>query len=396
MAAPTDLAAMQDDFHRISQLMERGILTERDTGKEYFTGYSYKTLYDWDQYFEAVVQLYLGWGTRYIQNAVTIFLDHQEGTGFIVRCIHPGLEEERSEMVKPFLAQNALLVYKHDRDLSWLTDDYYRRMQRYLEYWLTEKDEDGDGLSTWDSAPHSGMDDQIERIGAWKSYSCSGVDLNAFLARECDAFALVAELTGHPEDAPRFRDLGKAKRRLIREELWDETDGFFYDRRAGGGEPIRVKSSAAFAALWCGAATPAQTRRMVYEHLLNPAEFWRAFPVPSYAASEPGYREERAEADVGCNWRAQTWMPVNYYIMHGLMAYGYPDVARAVALRSAEVVRTVGDREYYDTDSVAGRGLDPFWGWSLLAYFMPLECDLSYDPTRIAVEPRDAFRLRVL
>lgn len=396
MQAHTDLVALQEEFERISRLMERGILTERDTGKEYFTGYSYKTLYDWDQYFEAVVQLYLGWGTRYVRNAVTIFLDHQEESGFIVRCLHPGLEEERSEMVKPFLAQNALLVYKHDRDLSWLTDEHYRRLKRYVEYWLSEKDPDKDGLSTWDSAPHSGMDDQLERIGAWKSYSCSGVDLNAFLARECDALAVIAQLRGKQDDADRFRGLAEEKRRLIRDELWDEADGYFYDRRAGTKEPIRVKSAAAFSALWCGAATPYQARCMVYEHLLNPAEFWRAFPVPSYAATEAGYREERLETDVGCNWRAQTWMPVNYYTMHGVMAYGYAEVARAIALRSADVVRTVGDREYYDTDSVAGRGLDPFWGWSLLAYFMPLECDFGYDPTRIAVEPRDAFRLRVL
>jgi hypothetical protein len=41
--------------------MERGVLVETDTGRAYFTGYSYKTLYDWDQYFEAIVQIYMGW-----------------------------------------------------------------------------------------------------------------------------------------------------------------------------------------------------------------------------------------------------------------------------------------------------------------------------------------------
>ena len=46
-------------------LMRRGILTEARSGKPYFTGYDYQSLYDWDQYFESLVQLYLGWGTRY-------------------------------------------------------------------------------------------------------------------------------------------------------------------------------------------------------------------------------------------------------------------------------------------------------------------------------------------
>ncbi len=41
-------------------LMNKGILQDTDTKKLYFTGYAYKTLYDWDQYFESIVQIYMG------------------------------------------------------------------------------------------------------------------------------------------------------------------------------------------------------------------------------------------------------------------------------------------------------------------------------------------------
>ena len=39
--------------------------------------------------------------------------------------------------------------------------------------------------------------------------------------------------------------------------------------------------------------------------------------------------------------------------------------------------------EYYDAEANAGCGLDPFWGWSLLAHFMPYEEAGETDITAI-------------
>jgi hypothetical protein len=42
-----------------------------------------------------------------------------------------------------------------------------------------------------------------------------------------------------------------------------------------------------------------------------------------------------------------------------------------------------GHREYYDSENGQGYGMNPFWGWSSLAYVMPLEYQLQYDPTKL-------------
>jgi putative isomerase len=396
----------QDDVQRIRLLMQRGLQKERLSGRPYFTGYRYNTLYDWDQYFESIVQLYVGWGTGLIRSGVAIFLDTQHEDGFITRRV-PGilpeerhtldaqsqsiLAEEDREMIKPFLSQLAWLVYRQDEDLSWVRPDMYQKLKKYIQYWLTQMDKNGNGLATWNSGPHSGMDDQVERLGRWGACISEGVDLNCFLARECQAFSLLAKTLGHHEDSAAYQSQAEALRGLIQRELWCEEDGFFYDRSEHTGEFIRVKSSAGFAPIWAGAATQEQSERLVGEHLLNPHEFWRAFPIPSYAASEPGYREARQPEDVGCNWRAQTWIPVNYYLMHGLMDYGYGDIARQIADKTYAMVKQIGDREYYNTDSCTGNGLDPFWGWSLLAYFMPLEVEEGLDPTMLLGNASDAM-----
>ena len=50
-----------------------------------------------------------------------------------------------------------------------------------------------------------------------------------------------------------------------------------------------------------------------------------------------------------------------------------------LAEKTKALVKKSGNREYYLTESGEGDGLDRFWGWTLLAYFMEeeLKQDLS-------------------
>ena len=72
-------------------------------------------------------------------------------------------------------------------------------------------------------------------------------------------------------------------------------------------------------------------------------------------------------------------MPTNYMVYHGLKFYGYPQIASVVAQRTKELMKKAGNREYYNSETGEGVGLDPFWGWSLLGHFFALEEDLTWD-----------------
>ncbi len=380
----------QEDWKRIDRMMrQKGVFTDTEkeagTGRSYYTGYEYATLYDWDQYFETLVQLYLGWDTTLAKNGVMIFLDIQKENGHIQRSSKGG-EDQLSEHVKPFLGQISLLVYNRDGEIDFLRERnffYYERMKKYLLYWL---DNPGNykGLAFWDSAPHTGMDNQHARAGYWHdSFSC-GVDLASYLVRECQAFAELAAVFGKVQDVEEFRARAEGMAEAVRRLLWDEEDDFFHDLDRRTGELLPMKYIGAFAALWAGIATEEMARRMVEKHLKNPAEFDRGFRYPVMSASETGYTEGYLPGDLGCNWRANTWIPTNYYVFEGLRSYGYHDLARELAESTYETVKRVGEREYYATESGTGCGLDPFWGWSLLAYFMPYEAESGFDPTKIA------------
>ena len=122
---------------------------------------------------------------------------------------------------------------------------------------------------------------------------------------------------------------------------------------------------------------------MVYDHLLNSREFWTPYPLSALARSERWYSRDWLPGDLGCNWRANTWIPTNFIAYHGLRSYGYAELASLLAYKTVELVRQAGNREYYDAETGVGLGLDPFWGWSLLAHFLPyeeLQEERIYDP----------------
>jgi hypothetical protein len=72
-------------------------------------------------------------------------------------------------------------------------------------------------------------------------------------------------------------------------------------------------------------------------------------------------------------------------VFHGLLDYGYTDLAKELARKTFDMafVRNKITREYYNAETGAGNGLNPFWGWSTLAYFMPFEYELKYDPSAL-------------
>lgn len=82
------LKEMRRDLQTEDSLMRLGILKDEATGLPYFTGYSYNVLYDWDQYFEAIVQIYMGWPSEYIKNGVLLFLQnqHERAGWWLDRC----------------------------------------------------------------------------------------------------------------------------------------------------------------------------------------------------------------------------------------------------------------------------------------------------------------------
>jgi len=358
----------------------RGIQSYRGW-MDLLTGYSYNEFFDWDPYFENIYLSYYGI-SKFCRNNIEVFLDMQLANGFITKQLN---NNRPIQHYKPFFAQTALLGVRQTGHTAWLRDKYYNRIKKALDYWFWYMDFDKNGLCVWESSDHSGMDNQEARAGALHSFHCEGVDLNCYLHRELLALATLAGILGHTDDQRRFTAHAQQLAAKINDVCWDEQDGFYYDRNERTGERIRVKSIAGFMPLWSGIAPQDRARRLIKEHLVNPAEFWLPYPVATWAKTEPGYYQERVQIEA--NWRGPCWANTNYLVMHGLMRYGYRDAARELAFMGLHMALNETDtREFYNSENGIGMGLNPFYGWSTLLYLMPLELELNYDPSDAATE----------
>lgn len=358
-------------------IRKRGFAWWEPTQRYLLTGYDYGQYYDWDLYYEGIYASYNGVHDCYTAN-LEVFFSLQRPDGFIQRAFGSkpwGTEQH----FKPFIAQIVLVSHAHTGDDAWLAR-YYPQLERFLEHWSTAYDGDGNGLCYWPGgADQSGMDNQSSRCGGHSGWS-EGVDLNCYRVREYDAMAQLAMRLGRTADADAWRAKAITLRARINELLWDKAEGFYYDRDEQTGQPIRVKSVSCFTPLWARVASPEQAKRMITEHLVNPAEFWLTYPVASYARTEPDY----AQVAACCNWRGCTWIPTNHMIVHALRHYGYQDLARDLAYKTLDLaLANPVTREFYNAETGAGYGCNPFYGWSSLAYLLPFEVELGFDPTEL-------------
>jgi hypothetical protein len=79
-------------------------------------------------------------------------------------------------------------------------------------------------------------------------------------------------------------------------------------------------------------ASKEQAHRLVYEHLLNPEEFWGEYVLPTISRDDAAYREQYY-------WRGSIWTPMNYFTYEGFKRYGYDDVAAKLAEKTYHLVR---------------------------------------------------------
>ncbi len=371
----------------------------------YYSGYG-ESLYTWETFLDNILLLHAG-DTNLGRGALRIYLDLQREDGFIPRdwlspaVLSVGAERvwhiyESEEHAQPFLSQIALFLARvNGGDISWISDGMYLALKKYLNHWATAWDRDSNGLCEWASACHSGEDNQFDRAGVWRSYFCEGADLNSFLYLDLLAAEKLAKAKGLGDDAAALAKAAQKKRELINELLWDEKDGFYYDRDIRTGNKIRIKSVAGLYPLWAGIPDEAQAKRIVEEHIMNPKEFWCSYPLPSYALDERNYTQHHvppptidtfyALDDGHSNWRGGVWGHANYFVTHGLQRYGFLREARLLAEKSYAV--SAADKivfEFYNAETgegLGGRGV--YAGAEILMRFLPTEIATGFQPMLI-------------
>jgi hypothetical protein len=149
------------------------------------------------------------------------------------------------------------------------------------------------------------------------------------------------------------------------ERLWDERSGLFLDEAGPAGGRPHVSTIASLTPLALPDLPEAIGRRLVEEHLLDPARYWTEVAPPSVAASEASYQPDGGHGLVRRYWRGPTWVNTAWLVWLGLRRLGYIEQAAQMVAALTGAAQREGLREYYDPRNGRGLGARDF-AWSAL------------------------------
>jgi hypothetical protein len=304
----------------------------------------HKDMWLWDTVFHSIAMNELDAGVSW--QCLKTMLDSARSDGMIVHQVSAA-GKYSSITQPPILAWGVWANYSSEPDQDKLRFAL-PILERYLEWDLNNRDANGNGLLEWAiegnvkcRSGESGMDNSSRFDEALK---LDAVDFSTFAALDMAYTAKIAAELGMEDKAERWRAQANTLSSSIRAELWDDEDGFYYDKRLDG-RFTKVKAASGFLPLLLDDTPETHVDRLV-EMLRHPGHFGTVFPVPSIAVSEPAWGTDM--------WRGPTWINLNYLIVQGLRLHGRQDEAEALADRTIELVRRYYERygvifEYFDS-----------------------------------------------
>ncbi len=226
----------------------------------------------------------------------------------------------------------------------WIGQDnaYLNRLYTCLERfdgWLwRERDSTDNGcLESW--CVYDTGEDNAKRYGDaprwWESpkppqgyryVPIQSMDFMSYSYTSRSTLAAIARILNNGQEA-HWTALANAVSGKIRSYLWDETSGACYDRDKNG-KTLKTLLHNNLRCMYWGSFSQAMADRFVNEHLLNPAEFWTPFPLPSVAMNDPLYLD-----DADNNWSGQPQGLTYQRAIHALERYGYAPIVTKLGLK---------------------------------------------------------------
>ncbi len=312
-------------------------------------------VWSWDHCFNALavapVDPALAW------DQFCLFFDHQDEQG-----VWPDLitDDHRAwGHVKPPVHGWTLgLLMKH----PWLTRDHlaqaYPALCRQVEFWLTHRDADRDGIpgyhhgcdSGWDNATCFDLAGQVE-----------SPDLSALLILQMDVLADVARRLGIEADAGRWSRHADALLRRLIEHNW--MDGVWKCPRSGDHATASAGDSLLpYVTLVLGKRLPESIFDAMVEQLTRPGRFITPHGLATEALDSPLHQ-------VDGYWRGPIWAPPMMLITDGLARGGRNDLASDLAKRFCRMCITSGFAENFD--ATTGRPLrDRAYTWTASIFLL--------------------------
>jgi hypothetical protein len=349
-------------------------------------GWGGYVLFDWDTFFAASLAAV---GSRDLAYADAMEILREEApAGFVPNYARAGGWKSFDRSEPPVGAITVLQLYRQFQD-RWFLRDTFDALLRWNRWWAEHRSRGGylvwgtdagnlpanpddrsvgtlqaakyesglDNSPMYDNAPFDTQSHQMH---------LADVGLLGMYVADCDALGEIADVLGKAAERQELRARADRYRAALR-TLWDEKSGIFLNKDLDTGKFSPRLSPTNFYPLLAKAATAEQADRMVKERLLNPAEFWGEWVIPSIARSDPAFRDQDY-------WRGRIWGPMNFLVYLGLRNYAQPEARRLLAERSLALFEKDWKKNghvHENYNAITGEGddvssSDRFYHWGAL------------------------------
>lgn len=288
----------------------------------------------WDSWIHAVAAAIFN--PELAKEQMLTMFDYQTPEGMIIDLVSLDRKENNVLCSKPPIAGWATyMVYKRTKDKDFLRV-MLPKLLKFHEWRYKYRDHDRNGLCEYGGIDNkvymgqweSGMDVAVKFNGVKmlkngeKAYSFDqeSVELNSYLCAEKFYLAYMLEELGDKDEAIEFRQEGVKLRKMIQNMFYDSETGYFYDRKLGSGELVKVIDISGWIPLFTGVATPEQAAS-VKMNMLDKELFGTYFPFSSLNHKHPLYQPDKGY------FRGQTWLNYTYFGIRGWKNYGFYDDA---------------------------------------------------------------------
>ena len=298
------------------------------------------------------------------KNNCALFMECQRGDGRLpgsIQCVQGKIEPQFNKyqgFCFPFPALN--LYYLLGRDEAFLLqlkdtlirfDACLQKTRRLDEsgllysFCVYDTGEDlalryGDAPCWWES-DEPPKDSQVVPMAS--------MDVTSWSYASRSALAAICRIQGRMEEAAEWEKKGGEVAAVLKRGLWDEKRGALYDRDKNG-RTVDILCHNTLRCMYWGSISPAMAKRFVGEHLLNPAEFWTPFPLPSVAACDPAFRNAPEN-----NWSGQPEGLTYQRAILALENYGYHTIVTALGEKLLAAVYENGCRFTQQFDPFTGK-----------------------------------------
>lgn len=309
-------------------------------------------VWSWDHCFNAIALV--SWNPQLAWDQWAVLFDLQNAVGALPDCAN------NADVVWNFCkppVHGWALAQMRARGLR-LSPQQIREacawLERWTEWWLRYRDEDGDGLPQYNHGNDSG----------WDNATCfshgmpvEGPDLAAFLILQMEEIAHLRTLLGQPKRAQFWTRRADDLMARLNAHSW-RTDHFIAPR-SGDHAVAEGDSLVPFMPLVLGERLAPLQRR----HLLHGLQrFITPYGVATENPKSPHYVADGY-------WRGPVWAPTTYLIVEGLRSCGENAMAADLARRFCRACAKGGMAENFDAKT--GTGLrDRAYSWTASVFLL--------------------------